>query len=213
MNRIEYIVRVDLYQYVYLNYFCKNVVRKGTGKIIPYKHCVIDLEEGSRIVIHDQSIEIGTEAFRHSKTETLVRLRKNAIWDAQESCSINYGCTVEVLQNAELKTEYFTMNSSSTIVCAKAITLGHDVMIARNVVIYDSDFHAITDEDGKILNKPKRVVIGDHVWIGTNATVLKGSEIGNNSIIGACEIVKGKLAENKILTGQIQKEYTGTWKR
>lgn len=34
------------------------------------------------------------------------------------------------------------------------------------------------------------VVIGDHVFIGENATVLRGSEIGHHSVIGAGAVVK-----------------------
>ncbi len=185
----------------------------GKGRIIPFKNAVIDLEENSKIIIYDESIEIGTEALNNSKAETYVRLRKNALWEACESCSINYGCTVEVLEKAVLKTDYFTMNSQSTIVCAKSISIGHDVMIARNVVLYDSDFHAILDEKGNQINESEGVSIGEHVWIGTNSMILKGVKIGANSIIGAGTIVKSMVEKNTIITSGTIRQYSGTWNR
>lgn len=192
MNKFDLIKKIDLIQFVYLNYFCSNVIRKGKGKIIPYKKSVFSFDENSRIVLNSFSMEFNNEKLPGSKIETLIRLRKNAVWNVNGPCTLNYGCTIEILENGVIDSQYFTMNSNSIIVCAKHISIGNDVMIGRNVVIYDSDFHDILDEEGKIKNCPEDVIIGDHVWLCTNVTVLKGVTIEKDSVIGACSKVDSR---------------------
>ena len=66
----------------------------------------------------------------------------------------------------------------------------------------DTDFHPITDADGKVINLPEEIVIGDHVWIGCRSLILKGSHIPDSSVIAAGTIVTGKLPSgNTIYAG------------
>lgn len=198
MGKLLAFREIDLVQYFYLNYCSKAVRRNGSGKIIPYKHAVIDLEPGSKIVLGNGNVQIGTNKLRGSKTETYLRVRAGATWKAAEGCSISYGATLEVLQHAVLTSGYFTMNSFSVIIAAENISLGHDVMIARNVVIYDSDFHAV--DKNKPISSP--VTIGDHVWIATNATVLKGVSIGKGAMIAANTVVTENVADETMVAGR-----------
>ena len=199
LYRIRFLIQsVNFFKYLHLNYFCKAVKRCGKGKIIPYKNAVIDLEPGSCIILEDQDLQIGTNKLRGSQTETYLRLRAGATWNATEGCSISYGATLEILQNAVLTSDYFTMNSFSVIIVAENITLGHDVMIARNVVVYDSDFHAI--DKSHPASSP--VTIGDHVWIATNATVLKGVSIGNGAMIAANTLITENVIDGAMVAGK-----------
>lgn len=75
--------KIRLFSYIYLNHFCSRIERNGKGRIIPYKNAVIDLEKGSKIRIEDENICIGVNKLKKSKTETYVRLRENAVWDAK----------------------------------------------------------------------------------------------------------------------------------
>jgi acetyltransferase-like isoleucine patch superfamily enzyme len=203
---------IDLLQYIKLNYLSKNVVHEGKGKAIPFRGTHIELDDGSKLVIRDDSLEIGLNKVKGSKAETLIRLRKNAVWEVKRYCGLNYGVTVEVNQNAKLESGYLTVNSNSTIISHKEITIGNDVMIGRNVVIYDSDFHTLNNKE----NISEPVMIGDHVWIATNCTILKGVQIGNGSVIAAGSIIKenvpeGVVAGNK--TDQIILSEKAEWKR
>lgn len=65
-------------------------------------------------------------------------------------------------------------------------------MIARNVIIFDSDFHAIQyGEEKEEYSKP--VKIGNHVWIAAKSMILKGVEIEEGSVISANTVVTKKL--------------------
>ncbi len=86
-------------------------------------------------------------------------------------------------------------NTNCSITCMERITIGKGCQIANNVVIVDHD-HDYRKPLGNYQTKP--VIIGSHVWIGANCTILKGSQIGDGAVIGAGSVVKGKIKENTV---------------
>lgn len=97
--------------------------------------------------------------------------------------------------------------SSTAIICNHQISIGNNVTIGGNTVIYDTDFHVL---DPKIRNnkrldkqgaKKAPVCIGDNVFIGAHSTILKGVSIGKNSVIGACSVVTKNIPSNEIWAG------------
>ncbi len=78
-------------------------------------------------------------------------------------------------------------------------------MIASDVVITDSDWHGIYDRTDYVA-KPLPVKIAKNVWIGERSIILKGTEIGENSIIGAGSVVSGKVPANVVYAGNPAKE-------
>ena len=78
-------------------------------------------------------------------------------------------------------------------------------MIASDVVITDSDWHGIYDRTDYVA-KPLPVTIAKNVWIGERSIILKGTEIGENSIIGAGSVVSGKVPANVVYAGNPAKE-------
>ena len=42
------------------------------------------------------------------------------------------------------------------------------------------------------MNKSREIVVGDKVWIGCRATILKGAIIPSNTVIGACSLISGR---------------------
>ena len=44
-------------------------------------------------------------------------------------------------------------------------------------------------------------MLGENVWVGLNAIILKDTVIGNNSVIAAGSVVKGKFPDNALIQG------------
>lgn len=210
-QRIKLYRQLRLFQYIYLNYFCKQVIRTDNSHILPYKGCVLDLAPSARIYLGGGDLEVGCDHLKGSKAETLVRLRENAIWSSEGGCRISYGSTIEILHNAILDSQFFTMNSSSTLIAAKKIRLGLDVMIGRGVIIYDSDHHTIRNIQGEVTNPDAPILVEDHVWLATNTTVLKGSTIGSGSIVAANSAVRGAVPSGSLYQPSKTKANYGTW--
>lgn len=81
-------------------------------------------------------------------------------------------------------------NQNVSITCKERISIGDRCQIANNVVIVDHD-HAGCENWGEYVKAP--VVIGNDVWIGAGAVILRGSVIGDQAVIGAGSIVKGEV--------------------
>lgn len=84
----------------------------------------------------------------------------------------------------------------------KEIRIGSKCAIAAGVNIIDSNGHRLDSLDrNKQRDNPESIIIGDNVWIGLNAIILKGTSIGDNSVISAGSIVKGHFPENSLISG------------
>lgn len=95
--------------------------------------------------------------------------------------------------------------NGTSITCRARVEIGDGSMLAANVVVVDSDFHpqwpparrrsVVEDE----YDAPVR--IGRNVWVGVGTIILKGSEIGDNSIIAAGSVVNGTIPRDVIAGG------------
>lgn len=85
----------------------------------------------------------------------------------------------------------------------KKVTIGDNCMFGSNILIRTSDGHSIIDcETEKTLNFGGDIKIGNHCWLATNVTVLKGAQIADNSVIGYGSIVtKNCVTPNSVYVG------------
>lgn len=84
------------------------------------------------------------------------------------------------------------------------LIIGNDVMMGPEVIILTSNhsFNRLDipmNEQGS--TRPKQVIIGDDVWIGTRAIILPGIQIGNGAIIGAGAVVTRNVPDFAIVGG------------
>lgn len=112
--------------------------------------------------------------------------------------SFGHGARLSIFQGAQLVIgDNFDNPSSLTIVCKKNISIGENVIISWDTLIMDTDLHQIMDVKSRqpVGEDSKNVTIGDNVWIGARAMLLKGSNISNGSIIGAGTVVTNNIEE------------------
>ena len=89
----------------------------------------------------------------------------------------------------------------------RRVTIGNHVKLGGNVRIYDHDYHSLDylDRRDGAKDQPncrsKPIVIGDDVFIGTSAIVMKGVTIGDRAIIGAGSVVTKDVPADEIWGG------------
>ena len=83
------------------------------------------------------------------------------------------------------------------------LEIGEHVQITRGVTIltHGYDWSVLKGVYGEILGSAGKVKIGNNVFIGMNATILKGVTVGNNSIIGAGSVVTHDIPDNSVAAG------------
>ena len=82
---------------------------------------------------------------------------------------------------------------------AKAsLEIGNRVWIGPGSRLFDADQH---DLDAEHPERIEPVRIGDHCWIASDVTVLRGVEIGEQSVVGARSVVTHSLAPHTLALG------------
>ncbi|MEK7802653.1 MAG: acyltransferase [Pseudomonadota bacterium] len=93
---------------------------------------------------------------------------------------------------------------NATISAAKKIVIEENVMLGRNVYISDHG-HEFADISVPIMHQGMRKVtevrIGAGTWIGQNAAVLPGAQIGRNCVIGANSVVNSEIPDFSVAVG------------
>lgn len=83
----------------------------------------------------------------------------------------------------------------------KKIIIGDHSMLSHSIEMRTGDSHGIFCS-GQRINHAKDIIIGEHVWLGANVTVLKGVSIPKGVIIGHSSVVTKSLNNaNSIYAG------------
>jgi acetyltransferase-like isoleucine patch superfamily enzyme len=104
----------------------------------------------------------------------------------------------------------------AVFMCADSIRIGCECVISYNVTLADSDFHPLdaaarrrdaiaSSPTGDRSQRPsvvaRPIVIGNRVWIGTGAIILKGVRIGDGATIAAGAVVTKDVPPNAVASG------------
>lgn len=176
--------------------------KDSTGHILPLKYCALDLNKKAKINCNGY-LTLGYKENKNSKLETRFSMGENSIFNINGNFNVYAGSDIRIFDNATLTIGSGYVTSGVQIVCKKKITIGNNVAIARDVIIRDTDAHQILD-DKHI--ETKEIKIGNNVWIGNRAIIMKGVTIGDGAIIAAGAVVTKDVKENSIVAGVPAKE-------
>jgi len=121
----------------------------------------------------------------------------------KDDAHIGRGAIIHVASGAQLELgENFAISGSTKIICSKRIIIGDNVQFAWNSLVLDSDAHAIFSDTGERINKDKMVILGNNIWVGCDCIILKGTEIKDNTVVGAGSKLSKRYDEGDcIITG------------
>ena len=99
---------------------------------------------------------------------------------------------------------YFDGTDYSKIHIENNVTISREVML----LTHDYSITAAMAANGNVIKRHegelyflKEIYIGENSFIGARASILPGTTIGKNVIVGACSVVKGHIPDNSIIIG------------
>lgn len=155
---------------------CENSIIRVYEPVKFIKGCVIDLRGGTEVELHSTKYAYNINILTASGA-------KNQKISIREDCSF-------------WNNVHFNLTEDNAM-----IEIGRDCMFSKNIEIWASDGHAIYEEnEKKVINKCRsKVIIGNHVWVGSNVIFTKSGSIGDNSVVGTGSVVTKNFMEGNIV--------------
>jgi len=165
--------------------------------IVPYKKTCLIIDETTVLDISGK-LRLNANCFMENGRTTMLRLDEKSHLTVNGNFNVYYGGDIICFSGAELEIGDGFCNSNVMIRCTQKITIGRDAAISHNVTIMDSDAHEII---GNPNSKTQPVTIGNHVWIGSGAKILKGVTIGDGAVIAAGAVVTRDVPAGCVAAG------------
>ena len=90
-----------------------------------------------------------------------------------------------------------SIGDRSEIHCGREVTIGSDCLFAWDVVLLDRDYHHL-DSPNEVCEP---VLIGDRVWVGARAMILRGVTIGDGAVVAAGSVVVSDVPAAALVAG------------
>lgn len=192
----------------HINKICASLYRMGgwnkakkRGNSVVYNNTYLSRCTISISGQNNQIIFSGTNYFKCCKF--YITGNNNRIVIGDKVCGYDATFIIED-SNGTIEVGYKTLFTGKIeVACTEgaAISIGQECLFSSDVDIRNGDSHSILDENGERINKAEDIIIGDNVWIGHRAIVLKGAVIGCDSVIGAGAVVTRKFTNPNMVIG------------
>ena len=145
-------------------------------------------------------VSIGEESWLYSAFAFLhCRSRKAAPVTVGRRCGIYNGCFFDLGPDGEVCIGDYSALVGVIVQTNGSVIIGNYCFLAHEVVIADS-FAAVPSDDA-LGASDDCVRLGDDVWVGAGAVLLKGARIGNGAVIGAGTVVDFEVPPCAIVAG------------
>lgn len=186
MRKINKII--GLMKIYYLKFFKGQDITFDTSIYI-HPSVEIKLEKNARLYLGKRC-----NILNHTK----IILKESSNIKIEEDCSILERSHIETDKNGKIViNEKNFFNTETKIYASKSISFGYNNAFGPACLIIDNDHVLDRKKDEKYndwsKHSDKEIKIGNNNWIGANAIILKGTTIGNDSIIGASTLIKSNI--------------------
>jgi acetyltransferase-like isoleucine patch superfamily enzyme len=127
----------------------------------------------------------------------------NAVLELGRWSWIGHGCKIRCHEGTVAFGAKSVMGQECTISAFQHVSIGRECVIADRVMLIDFD-HGMVDVETPIRLQgiyKRDVRVGNNVWIGYGACVLRGASIGDNAVIGTNAVVTRSVPANAVVGG------------
>jgi len=133
--------------------------------------------------------------------------KKSLLKSCGSNVVIDSGIKIFGYENVTIGNDVYININAVLMTTESEIVIGNHVMLGANVCIVTGDHRSdvigryMMDVEDKLDENDLPVIIEDDVWIGSNATILKGVTVGRGSIIGAGSVVVKDVPPYSVCAG------------
>lgn len=157
----------------------------------------------SRVVIEGDGNVVDVQGAKFDRTSIFVSGKNNRVV-VSPGCEIR-GCNIIVRGEGCL----ISIGAGTTFGGARIVNVGAECsirigeccMFSDHIEIWSGDSHPVYSESGDVLNKELPIVIGNNVWVGARAMILKGVTVGDGAVIGMGAIVTRDIPQRCVSAG------------
>lgn len=159
-------------------------------------NCVFDIVWGDNKIIVDAGTFLNNVTFFIRGNNNHISIWPNVmfnnkwdLWIEGNNCEINIG-------------KWTTFEDVHIVASEEKskVVIGEDCMFAYDIDIRSGDSHSILDTNTmKRINYPKDIQIYNKVWVTSHVSILKGVQIGENSVVATRSVVTKPFLQKWVL--------------
>lgn len=171
-------------------------LRTHSRNIVVYNDVVCNIAKSATLNLSGR-LDLGRSwpLGRHYPSQLVMDV--DSVLTVKGNFSIYTDCDIWLYGKARLTLGSGYINFGARISCFDEIEIGDNTLIGENVTIRDCDNHYI-DASAPLTGKIK---IGNHVWIGMGATILKGVTIGDGAVVASGAVVIHNVPAYTLVAG------------
>ena len=170
------------------------------AKSVRLFNCIFDVEgDDNEISIGDFSM-FRNVSFYIRGNNNKIQIKNNVHFSTDGSIWIEDDeCMVVIAEYSTFEDVHIAATEPKS-----SIVIGKDCMFANGIDVRTGDSHSIIDSvSKKRINRAQNVIIGNHVWVASHVSILKGATLPDNSVVATRSVVTKSFSEENILIGGI----------
>jgi acetyltransferase-like isoleucine patch superfamily enzyme len=127
----------------------------------------------------------------------------NAVLELGRWAWVGHGCKLRCHEGVVSLGAKSVMGQECTVSAFQHISIGRECVVADRVMLIDFD-HGMVEVDRPIRLQgiyKRDVRVGNNVWIGYGACILRGTTVGDNAVIGTNAVVTRDVPANAVVGG------------
>ena len=141
-----------------------------------------------------------------------IECNRKSYWGIKKGSKVVFKGTAQFAKGVSLRADnggeiifgnQLTANQNFFCASNTSVSFGENVVLGWNIHVRDADGHPIFNQNGDRINENRCISVGDHVWIASYASILKGVTIPDNCIVGFGSIVTKSFKEQGLIIGGI----------
>jgi acetyltransferase-like isoleucine patch superfamily enzyme len=116
---------------------------------------------------------------------------------------LGHGCKIRVHEGEVSIGAKSVLGQECTVSAFQHVSIGRECIVADRVMMIDFD-HGVVEVERSIRQQgiyKRDVGIGNNVWIGYGACILRGITVGDNAVVGTSAVVTTDIPDNAVVAG------------